>query len=137
MNENENIQDVEVNIELQPVEIEKYDNTQHVGKKVKIGKISIHATDRFKDRGTVHYLRVESEVLDTIITGKDKKQTEIKASRIFSLQEDSEGKIGWAESSQLKEFLSSMKVSTPNELVGKEIIVLLTDEKKGVRFCTF
>lgn len=133
MSNNETM-DAEVNIELQEVEIKKYDNSQHVGKKVKIGKVSTHSTDRFKDRGITYYCKVVSEVLDVM---DNKEKTEVTASRMFNLQKDEDGKIGWSDGSKLSDFLKTMKVSKPDELVGKEVIVLLTDEKNGQRFCTF
>lgn len=125
--------DVEINTKLQPVEVEKYDNAQHLGKKVKIESIKIHMTDRFGKKS--YYLKVMTEVLDVL---DNDKKTEIRASKIFSLQEDEQKNVGWAEDSKLSRFMKSVGASTPDELVGKVVVVTLTDiNEHGQRFCTF
>jgi hypothetical protein len=125
--------DVEIQEEIKPVEIEKYDNTQHLGKKAKIEKISKHMTDKFNKKS--YYIKVVTEKLDTL---DNEDKTEIRASKIFSLQKDKEGKLGWSENSKLARFMKSIGASTEQEIVGKEVTILLTEPNEhGQRFCTF
>lgn len=133
--------DIEVKEELKPIELEQYDASQHAGKRVKIERVSTKMTDRFKDSDgnpkQSYYLKVESEVLDTL-EKNDGKTTEVRASRIYGLQKDGDGQLGWTEKSKLAAFLKAMNASSPSELVGKEVVVNLTDpDASGNRFCTF
>lgn len=133
--------DIEVKEDLQPIELEQYDASQHAGKRVKIERVSTHMTDRFKEKDgspkKSYYVKAESEVLDTI-EKNDGTTSEVRASRIYGLQQDAEGKLGWTEKSKLAAFLKAMSVSSPSDLVGKEVVVNLTDpDKNGNRFCTF
>lgn len=133
--------DITVNEKLQPIELEQYDASQHAGKRVKLERVETKMTDRFKDKEgrtkKSFYLRVESEPLDTF-TKNDGKEVVVRASRIFGLQQDAQGVVGWAENSKLSAFLRSLKVEHPEALVGKEVVVLLTDaDNNGNRYCTF
>lgn len=131
--------DIEVTEKLEQVESQAYDNEQHLGKRVKIEKVRTMVTDRFKDDAgnpkKSYYVKVESEILDII---DNEQKTEVRASRIFGLTKDVEGKLGWSEKSKLFLFLKQLKVDHPDELVGKEVIVQLTDaDRDGFRYCTF
>lgn len=131
--------DMEVTEKLERVETESYDNEQHVGKRVRIERVKTMTTDRFKNEdGSAkksYYLKVESEPLDVL---DNEQKTEIRASRIFGLIKTEEGKVGWSDKSKLTAFLKSVGADHPDDLVGKEVIVQLTDpDSNGFRYCTF
>ena len=111
-------------IELPTIDVSKY-----VGKKVEIELVTEH-------KGQYgYYVKVQSEIVDTIEGGK--KPIELRASRIFGLQEDEHGKIGWGKKTKLGLFLKKMKVAHYNELKGEEVVAQSMTNKNGVDFLTF
>jgi len=112
------------------IDLPTIDVTQYIGKKTKIESVSEHQGN------WGYYIKVESEVLETITGGKD--DVVIKASRIFGLQEDNAGKIGWGEGTNLGLFLKKMGVKHYNDLAGKEVIVqTVTNKNDGKDYLSF
>jgi len=111
-------------IELPTIDVSKY-----IGNKAKIDLVTTH------DGKYGYYVKVQSEVVDTIEGGKD--PIELRASRIFGLQEDKDGKIGWGKDTKLGVFLKKMKVAHYKDLKGKEITVQSQTSKEGTDFLTF
>lgn len=111
-------------IELPTIDVSKY-----VGKKAELEKITEH-----KGRYG-YYVKVQSEIIDIIEGGK--KPIELRASRIFGLQEDEHKKIGWGKKTKLGLFLKKMKVDHYKDLAGKEVVVQSMTNKNGVDFLTF
>jgi hypothetical protein len=111
-------------IELPQIDISKY-----IGKKTKIELVTEH-------QGAFGYfVKVQSVIIDTI-TGR-KQPIELRASRIFGLQENDENQIGWGKTTKLGLFLKKMRVSHYKDLVGKEIVVQSMTNKDGREFLTF
>lgn len=97
------------------IELPSIDIAPHVGKMTKIEKVNTYEGQHG------FYVKAESEVLETIEGGKE--VVELRATRIFGLQEDAEGNIGWGKNTNLGVFLEKMGVTHFNDLVGKEIQV--------------
>ena len=85
---------------------------------------------------------VETEVLET---GKKKDGTEfeVRAKEWFNLIKKDDGTIGWSENKKanLNNFLKSMRVEKPSELVGKQVSIKVVtkednegNEKTNLRF---
>ena len=62
----------------------------------------------------------------------DEGQMQIRASRIFGLQVDANGNIGWGSRTQLGLFLSKFKVSHYKDLVGNPEVKTMQDDKGNV-----
>ena len=121
MEEKTNLKKVELG-QTSQIELPTIDVTKYVGNKAIIAVV-----DEFEGNYG-YFVKVETEVLDTIEGGE--KPIEMKASRIFGLQKDSEGKIGWGKDTSLGIFLSKMGVEHYNDLVGKEVVVQTVTNKK-------
>ena len=110
------------------IELPQIDVTKYVGKKVNIVDVGEYE-GKFG-----FYVKMKAEVLETI--GQGDKQTDLQPSRIFSLQTDEQGKVGWGKQTQLGEFLAKHKAAQYNDMLGKEVVVQ-TRLKDGVEYLTF
>lgn len=119
-------------IELQDtgeIELPQIDVSKYIGKKVNIEKVTEH-------KGTYGlYIKIASEIVDTIEGGKE--PIKLRASKLFSLYEDKNGKIGWGKKTKLGQFLAKMDVKHYKELVGKEVVAQTQTNSNGVDFLTF
>jgi len=107
------------------IELPSFDAKPFIGKKVLIGEVTEH-------QGNFgYYVKVETE---KVAEFGDK---EIKASKIFGLQEDKEGRIGWGADTKLGVYLAKSGVSHYKELVGKEVILITRLSKDGLEFLDF
>jgi hypothetical protein len=116
-------------IELPTLNVDKY-----VGMKPKIAKITEH------EGSFGFYIKIETEIVGVEEEIKDDngKPLEIKASRIFGLQQDSNGNIGWGESTKLGMFLKKKGVSHYRDLVGHEVVVIsVTSASDGKDYLSF
>ena len=128
--ENEAEDSTEVHLEnTGEIVLPSIDVSKYIGRRVKIEKVSEHSGN------FGYYVKIASKVLDTIEGGKE--PIELRASRIFGLQEDGEGNIGWGKDTKLGIFLKKMKVSHYNDLVGKEVVVQTNTNKDGREFLAF
>ena len=119
----------EVDVDIGQIELPKISVEKWIGKKAKITEVKTM-------KGEFGYLvQIRTTVLETIEGGK--KPIEIRGSRIFGLQEDANGAVGWGESTKLGLYLKKMKVASPKELVGKEVILQSQQAKSGSEFLTF
>ncbi len=110
------------------IELPKLDVTKYIGTKAKIASVTEH-------KGNYgFYIRVATDVIDTVGDGDNK--IELKPSRIFGLQSDSTGRIGWGADTKLGAFLKKMQVAHYRDLVGKEVIVQ-TQTNNDTDFLTF
>ena len=122
--------DTEVELkETGEIELPTIDVSQHIGKKSKIELVTTHKGEYG------YYVKVQSKIIDTIEGGKEPIQ--LRASRIFGLQEDAEGKIGWGAKTKLGLFLKKMGAKHYNDLVGMEITAQSQTSKQGTDFLTF
>ena len=116
--------DTEVQLEdTGEIELPQIDVSKYVGKKAKIESVTEHQ-GQFG-----YYIKIQSEVLDTIEGGKE--PIHLRASRVFGLQEDAEGKIGWGKDTNLGVFLKKKKVGHYKDLVGLEVVVQTQTSKKN------
>ena len=129
---------MEKQTELKPVELKgtkeielpKVDITPFVGKKAKIDCI-----ETFEGQHG-YYIKVSTESLGTI-EGKDGKLP-INASRIFGLQEDKDGQVGWGKDTNLGIFLEKMKAKHYDDLKGMDVMTQsITNKKIRTDFLSF
>lgn len=131
MEEQTNLKRVELGDQVVgEIELPKIDITPYIGKKVMIENVT-------ENEGAFGYfVKVETLPLETVGTGD--KAIEIKASRIFGLQTDEQGRIGWGKDTNLGVFLAKMGVKHYRELKGKEVIVQSVTNKKDKKdYLTF
>lgn len=102
----------------------KIDVSRYVGKKAKIESVK-----EFEGKHGF-YITVYSEIVDTVGSIK------LRGSKIFSLQEDAEGNLGWSEGSKLSLFLKKKGVSHYRDLVGKEVLLQSQTSDSGKDFLT-
>lgn len=114
------------------IELPKLDVKPYIGKPVKIEKVTEHKGEYG------YYIVVTSSVVDSL-PGKDKDSPIIiRATRMFGLQENDKGEIGWGAETQLGVYLKKMGVLHYKDLVGKEVICQTTTSKKdGKDYLTF
>lgn len=127
--ENEDVKPVELGkigqIELPQIDIKKY-----VGKEVEIQRVST-----FEGKYGF-FVRVETEPVDTI--GPDDNQIEIKGSRMFGLQSDPDGKVGWGENTNMGRFMKKMGCDELGQLVGKKVMLqTVTNNNDGKDYLSF
>ena len=109
-------------IELPTIDVSKY-----IGQETTIEKVTEH-------EGVFgYYIKVVTEALETLDNG-----TELRASRVFGLQEDKDGKIGWGKDTNLGRFLAKYNVKHYKGLVGMPIKVQTqTSKKNGKDYLSF
>ena len=123
MSEKENTQ-VELG-EIGMIDLPSFDPKPYIGKEVEIASATTH-------QGNFgYYVKVETEAVAEF---GDK---EIKASKIFGLQEDANGKVGWGEDTKLGVYLKKHKVAHFKDLVGKKVILQTRLNKDGLEFLDF
>lgn len=116
------------------IELPSVNITPFLGMKTKIEKIEEY------EGNFGYYIKVISESLGVAADAKDKdgNPIDMRASRIFGLQQDADQNIGWGEKTVLGTFLKKMKVKHYNELVGKEVITQsVTSQKDGKDYISF
>ena len=107
------------------IELPSFDAKPYIGKKTTIAKVEEH-------RGNFgYYCRVETEPVTTF------GEKAVCASKIFGLQEDAKGNIGWGADTKLGLFLAKYKVAHYRQLVGKEVILITRMSKDGNEFLDF
>ena len=106
------------------IQLPSIDVSQYVGRKTKIAKV-----EEFEGQYG-YFVKMTSEVIDmpTLKDGKpmlDKEGNpiELRATRIFGLQTDSNGNIGWGADTKLAAYLAKFKVKHYRDLVGREAVV--------------
>ncbi|HUV71387.1 MAG TPA: hypothetical protein VMW25_00090 [Clostridia bacterium] len=111
------------------IELPKIDVMKYVGRKTIIESVTEH-------KGKFGYfIKVASETIDTIEGGKE--PIKLKASRLFSLFEDKNSKVGWGKDTKLGIFLRKMNVKHYKDLIGKEIVCQTQTNSNGTDFLTF
>jgi len=122
------MEETKVSVKLREIDLPRLDIEQFIGRKEKIASADTHRS-KFG-----YYLKVSSTVIDVFQRGKETK--ELRAVRIFPLYEDDKGNIGWGKKTLLAEYLLLKKVSSPQDLVGRDIIIQST-VKDGKEFLSF
>lgn len=116
------------------IDLPSIDVTPYVGKKVKIGEVTEHESKKYEN----FYIRVQTEpVAELEAKDKDGKPIVVRGSRLFGLQQDGDGNIGWGAETKLGLFLKAMKVGHYRDLVGREVILNLQVTKEGQKFLSF
>jgi len=121
-NENE-MQEVKIKVKGE-IELVKFDIEPYLGKKVKIENVKTMKSQ------FGYCVKLETEKLGEWEDTKGDIK-EVRANRIFSLQEDKEGNIGWGEKTQLGLFLKKHKINSLDELKGLEVITQSVTKKDG------
>ena len=113
-------------IELPTIDIEQY-----IGKDTKIAQIT-----EFK--GQFGYsIRLESEVVDILeLKNIEGKPIELRASKLFGLQETDEGR-GWGKETKLGLYLAKYKVKHYRELIGQKRKIQSQTGKDGKDYLSF
>ncbi len=99
------------------IEKKKFDPTPFIG----LDSFIEHIEERKGQYG--FYIKLLSRVVD------DNERFEIRASAIFGLETDEEGKLGWPPESKLDNFLKKHKVAHYRELIGNPMTQVLKDDK--------
>lgn len=118
--------------DIPTIELPKFDVTPFIGKRAKIQSAEIFAST-YNGKET-RFLKV---LTNTVTTLDDEKKTEVKASKILSLQKDKDGNWGMGEGTKIAEFFKLYKVKKPEQLIGKEVVLQATPPKDGKQFLTF
>ena len=115
-------------IELPTINVSPY-----IGRKARITTVTEHEGDYG------YFVKVTTEPVAILpINDKNGNPIELSASKIFSLQTDNNGNIGWGENTKLGVFLKKMGASHYLDLHGKEVICQVTVQKEtGKEFLTF
>jgi hypothetical protein len=113
------------------IDLPKLDIEQYIGKKVKIDKADVYKSNKFGG----HYVKVETKIVDTL--GKGDKKIELRGSRIFGLQEDENGKVGFGKDTKLGVFMTKMKATKLIDLIGKDVVLQSQTNDNGMEFLTF
>lgn len=116
-----------IKTELKEINMPKLDISKYVGKKERIASVDVMKGD------FGYYLKLTTTIVDVL---KGKEEKELRATRIFSLYTSEDGSVGWGSKSQLAEYLKLKRVSSPNELLGKEVVIQIT-VKNEKEFLTF
>lgn len=102
------------------VDLEQFDKKEVVIESANI----VQVPSKYSETGSQWVLKVSSPVLVSIGEGEEKY--DFRASELFNLTQDKEGKlIGYpsAEGSNLYKFMADIKAKTPAEIVGKKALI--------------
>lgn len=99
------------------IEKKKFDPTPYIGKDLFIEYIE----ERKGEFG--YYIKLYSQVVDN-------GDWEIRASAIYGLEEDANGKLGWPEGSKLYNFLKKYNVAHYRDLLQAPTTAMMEDDKK-------
>jgi|SRR3989339_458476 len=111
------------------IETDSIDISNYIGKKAKIENVEEYS-GQFG-----YYIKLQTVPIETLNFG-DKSIT-IRATKIFGLQQNKDGQIGWSKESKLSAFLHKMKVEHYNDLISKEVVIQAMPNKTGQEFLTF
>lgn len=111
------------------IELPKIDVQKYIGREAKIELVTEHKGD------FGYYVKVQTKIVDTIEGGKE--PIELRASKIFGLHQDKNGKIGWGKDTVLGKYLAKMNVKHYKDLVGKTIKVQTRTSNNNVDFLSF
>ena len=120
-----------VNIPIGEIELPQIDVKQYVGRKVRIVDVGTFKGGKFGN----YLVRIQTEIVATVQGGKN--PIELRGSKIFGLQEDENGNLGWGANTKLGKYLHKMKVKSPAELKGKEVILQIQTAASGTDFLSF
>ena len=115
------------------IELPSIDISPYVGKKVKIAAVTEH------EGNFGYYIKAETEAVATLdVQDKDGNPIVLKASRIFGLQNDAEGNLGWGAKTKLGVFLKKKNLKHYRDLVGKEVVTTsVTNENDEKDYLSF
>jgi len=115
------------------IELPSIDISPHVGKMIKVAEVKEY------EGNFGYYIRITTETVANL-EEEDREGNKIvlKASRMFGLQENADGQIGWGEKTQLGTFLKKKKVAHYNDLVGVEVVTTsVTNKNDGKDYLSF
>lgn len=112
------------------IELPKLDVKKYVGTEVEINSV-LEYEGKYG-----YYIIVRTDPVETI-TREGKDDIVLQGSRLFGLQEDEQGKIGWGKDTKLGLFLKKMNVQHYKDLVTEKVVLQTQTNKDGVDFLTF
>jgi hypothetical protein len=91
-----------------------------------------------KERFDTKVLKVLTAVVTTI-QDKEGKDVDIRASELFNLKKDENGKYGisTSEKAKIRKFMKRQKVSTVKDLIGTSVLVKKYETNDGNTFLGF
>lgn len=102
--------------ELPPLDLNRF-----MGQKVKVASVTEHEGTSFNNADEPsYYIKIVTEPIEGNWVAR----------KTFSLKKTAEGNIGWTKDGMLGTFLFKMDAKHYNELVGKEVIVVVETSKK-------
>ena len=107
------------------IDLPKFDCKPYIGKEAQITSVTEH------EGQYGFYVKGETEPIAKF------GEKDIRASKIFGLFTDADGKIGWGKDTKLGIYLEKMKVQHYKELVGKSVIIQIRTNKEGNDFLDF
>ena len=119
------------------IKLPTLDVSQYIGRKVKIESYEEYE-NVFKGQKSfsVKFTTTPVAILEDI-QGDDGKPLELRASRFVGLQTDVDGNIGWGPETKMGLLLQKHGAKHYRDLVGKEVIVQIRQNKDGQEFLTF
>lgn len=134
---------------LKPMESEQLNLNPFEGNRVLIASAEITLVKSAYSKrpdGQAYVLKVKTEPV-TEIEKADKTKVPICASELFNLIEEEKPQIdgsvkkeiGWskADNGDLTKLLKKLEVATPEELIGKEVVIRIITKKDGKKFLGF
>lgn len=119
--------------EIGEIELPSIDVTKYIGKKVKIVSVKPFISAKFNNP----VLQVVTETVETIERKDGKKPIEIKGSRLFGLYVNDDGKTGYGPKTKLGIFMAKYRAKTPDELIGKTVVLQSQTTATGNEFLSF
>ena len=118
----------------EPVDLKKFHNTQVPIDKLEVLQVPSSFTPKGADGKNIPQwvVKISSPILLTI--GEDESKIELRASELFNLTQDKEGKLlGYPtnKDSNLVKFMKDSGASEPNQLIGKKVTVKHYEREMG------
>ena len=131
MDEQNRKKDTRVEVELDgEIEIKPFDIKPFIGMKATIETVEIH----YHERNDSYYMKVATNPVAYV---NDEPEKPVTASKIYGLVSQ-DGKFGWKKDGELANFLKVHGVTKPEDLKGKEVIMLPSKPNKdGAQFLQF
>jgi hypothetical protein len=114
---------------------------QYIGQEVLIDIVEEYQSE-YNGKPTYYIKILTQEILimgekGDLALDESGKPIQIRASKLFGLQKDSEGNIGWGKETKLGNYLKSKKVEHYKDLKGKSVRLQKTEPKNGKEYLTF
>jgi hypothetical protein len=112
---------------LKKIDLPKVDVTKYIGTKAIVDEAELKSKEY--DGKLSYYVQYSALVDPTGFNGKP-----LYATKQVGVQVDENEQVGWGESTKMDKFLKFHEVATPNELIGKTVIVQAQPESTYLTF---